>query len=61
MGAAMLAGVATGTLASLPEAAARWVRLGRRFEPVPALASHYDRRLRRYEDLLGRLNDWAAA
>ena len=33
MGAAMLAGVATGTLASLPEAAARWVRLGRRFEP----------------------------
>ena len=60
MGAAMLAGVATGTLASLPEAAARWVRLGRRFEPDPTLASHYDRRLRRYEDLLGRLNDWAA-
>ena len=57
----MLAGVATGTLASLPEAAARWVRLGRRFEPDPTLASHYDRRLRRYEDLLGRLNDWAAA
>jgi xylulokinase len=59
MGAAMLAGVGVGALASLPEAASRWVRLGRRFEPDPALADHYRGRVSRYEDLLGRLNGWA--
>lgn len=61
MGAAMLAGVGLGALPSLPETAARWVRLGRRFDPDSSLAAPYRQRLARYEDLLDRLYGWSGA
>lgn len=61
MGAAMLAGIGAGILADAPAAAARWVRLGRRFEPDPASADHYDKRLRRYESLLHSLHQWSVS
>jgi len=61
MGAAMLAGAGVGLLPSLPETAAHWVRLGRRFAPDPSLADHYRHRAARYQDLLERLHGWAAA
>lgn len=61
MGAAMLAAVGGGAWPSLPETAARWVRLGRRFEPDASLSAHYQQRVTRYEDLLRRLNNWSAA
>ena len=60
MGAAMLAGVGAGIFPSLPSAADRWVRLGRRCTPDATLAAHYQPRIARYEALLHALNDWAA-
>jgi xylulokinase len=60
MGAAMVAGVGAGALASLPEAAAQWVHLGRRFDPNPSLAAHYTQRLHHYEHLLQHLHHWSA-
>ncbi|MFN0125904.1 MAG: FGGY-family carbohydrate kinase [Verrucomicrobiales bacterium] len=61
MGAAMLAGVGVGIFADAAAAAERWVRLGRRFEPDPAWADHYDNRLRRYESLLNSLHQWSVS
>jgi xylulokinase len=60
MGAAMLAGLGAGVFASLPAAAAQWVRLGRRFLPNPEVAGHFRARLARYEKLLHALHDWGA-
>ncbi len=61
MGAAMVAGVGAGVLPGLPESAARWVRLGRRFEPDPSHATLYQHRLHQYESLLQHLHEWSAA
>lgn len=58
MGAAMIAGLGVGAFMNLPEAAAQWVRLGRRFTPDTSLATHYKQRAPRYEALLHALNDW---
>jgi len=52
LGAAMLAAFGTGIWSSLAAAAREWIVLGREFAPNPALASHYQKRLRRYELLL---------
>lgn len=60
MGAAMLAGVGVGIFPNPPAAAARWVRLGRRFLPNAARAAQYHERCGRYETLITTLNDWAA-
>jgi xylulokinase len=60
MGAAMLAGAGVGLFPDLPEAAARWVKLGRRFEPDSSRARHYQARIKRYEALLNALHDWSA-
>ncbi len=60
MGAAMLAGVGVGIFPSPPAAAARWVRMGRRFLPNAVHAAHYQKRWEHYEALLTTLNDWAA-
>lgn len=60
MGVAMLAGVGAGAFASLPEVSAKWVALGRRFEPDASRADYYRSRVARYESLLRALTDWAA-
>ena len=59
MGAAMIAGTGAGLLPDFPAAAARWVRLGRRFEPDTARAGYYQSRIARYESLLRALHDWS--
>ncbi len=60
MGAAMIAGAGSGILPNL-EAAASWVKLGRRFEPDTSLADHYQSRVARYEKLLHSLHEWSSA
>ena len=59
MGVAMLAGVGVGVLSGVSEAAERWVRIGRRFEPDTTRGAHYRARLERYEALLEALTGWA--
>ena len=58
MGSAMLAGLGVGMFKSLPAVAGRWVRKAARVRPDRALADHYSRRVRRYQALLERLNEF---
>jgi xylulokinase len=61
MGAAMVAGHGARLFASLPEAAAAWVRKGRRFKPDRELSASYRQRTGRYQELLELLNSFAAS
>ena len=58
MGSAMLAGLGAGMFKSLPAVAGQWVRKAARVRPDRALADHYSRRVRRYQALLERLNEF---
>jgi len=58
-GAAMLAAIGAGIFSDPQVAAKRWVRLGKRFLPDPAKATHYQKRAARYKALLHTLNNWA--
>jgi len=51
LGSAILAGVGAGVFADIPEGVRQCVRIGRRFEPDPSTASHYDRLFRLFKDL----------
>ena len=55
LGAAMLAGVAEGTFASLDDAAERVVELGDEFEPDPDNKAAYDESYGTYQDLYSTL------
>ena len=55
LGAAMLAGWATGVYGSLEEAAGQLIRVRRTFEPRAERAAHYKGQLRRYADLYAAL------
>ncbi len=56
LGAAMLAGLATGALDNPAAAAGAWVRIERVFEPDPARHARYRERLAAYRELFPRLH-----
>lgn len=51
IGAAILAGVGSGVMTSLPEAARRLVRFDRMFEPDAAWRAYYDEKFGKYREL----------
>ena len=57
VGAAILAGLATGVFRTAAEGVARFVRRDRVFEPDPARHAVYQQRARAYRDLYPRLKD----
>jgi xylulokinase len=59
MGSALLAGYAVGIFDDLPGAADRWIRTGKVHRPDRAAGPYYQRRLRRYESLLAKMNQWS--
>jgi xylulokinase len=59
MGAALLAGYAVGFFESLPDAADLWIRTGKVHRPDRAAIPYHRRRLRRYESLLAKMNQWS--
>jgi xylulokinase len=60
VGAAILAGLATGALGSVPEAIGRFVRRDRVFEPDAARHAVYEERVRAYQRLYPALKDLLA-
>jgi xylulokinase len=48
IGAAMMAGVGTGTFASIEQASQAFVEIERIFYPNPELKAHYDKKIRRF-------------
>ena len=59
MGAALLAGFGVGLFKSLHGTAKVWIRTGTAVRPNRKLASHYARRLERYERLLDLMRPWS--
>jgi sugar (pentulose or hexulose) kinase len=51
-GSALLAGYGVGIFRSLPEAANRWIALGKRVEPEEDMVRHYRAKLPLFEKLL---------
>jgi xylulokinase len=60
LGAAMLAGIGSGTMASLHEAIRLLIRFDRSFEPQPALRGYYDERFGKYRELYAALKSFNA-
>jgi xylulokinase len=60
LGAAILAGLGSGTMGSLTEAVRMLVRFDRTFEPDPALRAHYDDTFSKYLELYRALKPFNA-
>lgn len=60
LGAAILAGIGSGTMASLTEAARTLVRFDRSFEPNATLRGHYDEKFGKYLELYRALQPFNA-
>jgi len=58
LGAAILAGTATGAFASIEEGVEAMVELGQTFEPDPGRRHEYDGQFERYRELWPRLAPW---
>jgi xylulokinase len=60
IGAAILAGLGSGTLPSLPEAVHRLVKFDRVFEPDPSLRAYYNDKFGKYRELYEALRGFNA-
>ena len=60
LGAAIIAGLGTGTMSSMPSAIAQLVQFERTFEPDPAMKSYYGARFGNYQALYADLKDFNA-
>lgn len=58
IGAAILAGVGSGIMPSIADAARQLVQFDRTFDPDPTLSGYYADKFSKYRELYGALKDW---